>query len=89
MADPAFVWDYKAAGELFLKSEGIAEVCAQTAEKMTRATGMEYRPNVFVGKRRVNAGGYQQSGGDETEYPVCPKCGDAHYHCRCSRKKRG
>lgn len=89
MADPAFVWDYKAAGELFLKSDAIAEVCAQTAEKMTRATGMEYTPNVYVGRRRVNAGGYQQSNGSDGE-DVCPKCGHAHPSCRCrTRKKRG
>lgn len=86
MAKPAFVWDYKAAGELFLKSDDIAEVCDQTAEKMTRATGMDYKADVYVGKRRVRASGYQKTGGEQ-EWPVCPKCGDSHYHCRCSRRK--
>lgn len=38
-----FVWDYKAAGELLLKSEEIAEFCEKQAQRLSRETGMEYR----------------------------------------------
>lgn len=38
-----FVWDYKAAGELLLKSPEIAKACEDAAAKMTRATEMEYK----------------------------------------------
>jgi hypothetical protein len=38
-----FEWDYKAAGELLLKSEEIASVCEEAAAKMTRATGVTYK----------------------------------------------
>ena len=51
----SFVWHYDAAGEVFLKSEGIANACEQAAEKMTRATGMEYKPDIRTGKKRVRA----------------------------------
>lgn len=37
-----FVWDYKAAGDLMLRSEEIAKTCEDAAAKMTRATGMDY-----------------------------------------------
>lgn len=37
-----FVWDYKAAGDLMLRSEEIAKVCEDAAAKMTRVTGMDY-----------------------------------------------
>lgn len=39
----AFEWDYKAAGELLLRSEEIAQVCEEAAARMTRATGMNYK----------------------------------------------
>ena len=38
-----FKWDYKAAGDLMLRSEEIAEACEAAATKMTRATGMTYK----------------------------------------------
>lgn len=41
-----------------LKSEDIATVCEQQAARMTRTTGMEYVPDVYVGRTRVNAGAY-------------------------------
>lgn len=56
-----FDWDYKAAGDLFLRSEEITQFCDQQAEKMTRATGMEYKSDVHQGKSRVNARGYDSS----------------------------
>lgn len=39
-----------------LKSAEIASVCESQAERMTRATGVEYVPDVYVGRTRVNAG---------------------------------
>lgn len=47
-----------------LKSSEIAAICEQQAAKMTRATGMEYVSDVYVGRNRVNAGGHQ-NGRDE------------------------
>ena len=51
----SFVWHYENAGAVFLRSEGIANACEEQAARMTRATGMEYRADVKVGKRRVRA----------------------------------
>lgn len=42
-----------------LKSAEIATICERAAAKMTRATGMEYVPDVYIGKTRVAAGAYQ------------------------------
>lgn len=39
-----------------LKSSEIASVCESQAARMTRATGVEYVADVYVGKTRVNAG---------------------------------
>lgn len=39
-----------------LKSDEIASVCESQAARMTRATGVEYVPDVYVGRTRVNAG---------------------------------
>lgn len=39
-----------------LKSSEIANVCEGQAARMTRATGVEYVADVYVGKTRVNAG---------------------------------
>lgn len=44
--------------QALLKSEEMAAFCEAEAERMTRATGMEYVPDVHVGKTRVNAAGY-------------------------------
>lgn len=38
-----------------LKSSKIANVCEAQAARMTRATGVEYVADVYVGKNRVNA----------------------------------
>lgn len=44
--------------QALLKSEELAEVCEREAERMTRATGMEYKSDVRVGRYRVRVGGY-------------------------------
>lgn len=41
-----------------LKSAEISKVCEAQAAKMTRATGVEYVPDVYVGRTRVNAGAH-------------------------------
>ena len=38
-----------------LKSSEIANVCEAQAARMTRATGVKYIADVYVGKTRVNA----------------------------------
>lgn len=38
-----------------LKSAEIANVCEAQAARMTRATGVKYVADVYVGKTRVNA----------------------------------
>lgn len=94
-----FEWDYKVAGELLLNSEEIAEFCEKEAERMTRAAGVEYKADVRRGRSRVRAGaftGAEQGGGSgsgkfardpETQWPICPQCGAAHYNCECWKKK--
>lgn len=62
-----FEWDYKAAGDLFLRSEEIAQFCDQQAERMTRATGMEYKSDVYQGKTRVNAGAHSAGTKEDNE----------------------
>lgn len=47
-----------------LKSDEIAQVCEKEAQRMTRATGMDYESDVYVGRSRVNAGGYQEADND-------------------------
>ena len=39
-----------------LKSPEIAAACEKQAERMTRATGVPYVADVYVGRTRVNAG---------------------------------
>ena len=80
-----FEWDYAAAGELLLRSPEIAEFCGQQAERMTRATGMAYVPDIKVGTQRVSAGGYDniKVSKKKTAEKVCPKCGRAHPNCHC------
>lgn len=84
-----FDWDYKAAGDLFLRSEEIAQFCDQQAERMTRATGMEYKSDVHQGKTRVNARGYQKAEKGNLEkqgkWNFCNKCGRAHPNCSCKQ----
>jgi hypothetical protein len=45
-----------------LKSPAIASICEAQAARMTRATGVEYVPDVYVGKTRVNAGAKKPGG---------------------------
>lgn len=47
-----------------LKSAAIASVCEEQAARMTRATGVEYVPDVHVGRTRVNAGAKTGRGKD-------------------------
>ena len=63
-----FQWDYHAAEELIMKSEEMAQFCEEQAARMTRATGMEYHPDVFRGKTRVNAGGYDEMSHEDGAY---------------------
>lgn len=48
-----------------LKSDEIASVCVKEAEKMTRATGVDYVADVYIGKTRVAAGGYKKGGNSQ------------------------
>ena len=48
-----------------LKSSEMASICEAEAARMTRATGMDYVSDVYVGRNRVNAGGYQDGRNDE------------------------
>lgn len=41
-----------------LKSPEVAGFCEKQAERLTRATGVEYTPDVHIGRNRANAGGY-------------------------------
>lgn len=38
-----------------LKSPGVAAVCEAQAARMTRAAGVDYVADVYVGRNRVNA----------------------------------
>lgn len=62
MAKNDFEWDYAAAGDLMLRSSEISAICEAEAARMTRATGVEYVPDVHMGTTRVRAGGYQNGG---------------------------
>ena len=55
-----FEWDYDAAGDLMLRSPEIAAICESEAARLTRATGMEYVPDVRMGNQRVSAAGYSE-----------------------------
>lgn len=45
--------------QALMKSPEIAAVLEQEAQRRTKATGMEYVPDVYLnGKTRANAGGY-------------------------------
>lgn len=59
MAKVEIVLDY-AGIQALLKSAEIAAACETEAEKKTRATGMDYVSDVYMGRTRVNAGGYQE-----------------------------
>lgn len=66
MAKFQFKWDYKAAGDLLLRSKEMADFCESEAAKMTQATGMDYEPDVYFGKSRVNAGAFKGHDGNES-----------------------
>lgn len=50
--------------DALLKSDEIAKVCEKEARRMTLATGMDYEADVYVGRTRVNAGGYKEATDD-------------------------
>lgn len=53
-----------AAIRALLKSEEVAQACEAEARRMTLATGMDYEPDVYTGRNRVNAGGYGEESDD-------------------------
>ena len=59
MANVKIVLD-SAGIQALLKSNEIAQVCEENARRMTVATGMEYQADIYVGRTRVNAGGYKE-----------------------------
>lgn len=63
MADVEIVLNPAGVRQL-LKSGEIASICEAQAARMTRAAGVEYVADVYVGKTRVNAGA--KTGGDKT-----------------------
>lgn len=65
MAKKDFEWDYSAAGNLMLRSSEISAICESEAARMTRATGVNYVPDVQMGRTRVRAGAYQNGGNDD------------------------
>lgn len=48
-----------------LKSKEIGNVCEKEAEKMTRASGMEYVSDVVIGRTRVVVGAYRGGNSDD------------------------
>lgn len=54
MANIKVVLNSEAVQEL-LKSSEIAGICESEAERMTKASGLKYIPDIHVGKTRVNA----------------------------------
>ena len=84
MANFKFEWDYKAAGNIFLRSEEIADFCEKQAERMTRATGVEYTADVKLGKRRVFARGYDREKSEDGSYRTRSKT----YRTKDGRKIR-
>lgn len=62
--DKTFRWDYHAAGNLILRSDDMADFVESQAARMTRATGMEYKPEVKMGKNRVRAIGRGKMDGE-------------------------
>lgn len=53
--------------QALLKSDEIASVCESQAARMTRATGVKYTADVYVGKTRVNAKGRRKANKGEQE----------------------
>jgi hypothetical protein len=48
-----------------LRSDEVAQACEAEAARMTRATGMAYQADVYVGRNRVNAAGYRKEADDD------------------------
>lgn len=69
-----------------LKSPEMASVCGEEAARRTRATGMEYVPDIYIGVNRVRAGAYDKNEAGENA-PLCPKCGRAHPNCTCNAEE--
>lgn len=46
-----------------LKSSGVAAFCEAQAARMTRAAGVDYVPDVYVGRNRVNASARKKGAG--------------------------
>lgn len=98
MAKTVFEWNYEAAGDIMLRSREIASVCESQAEKMTRATGVEYKADVYLGRKRVNAAarkkGVQKKGkrksksGEVREYWRKDRNGNDVFVRAYTRKKR-
>lgn len=65
MGKKSFEWDYAAAGNLMLRSKEIADICEAEAARMTRATGMEYIPDVRMGSQRVSAAALRNEDEDD------------------------
>lgn len=91
MAETKFVWDYTAAGDIMLRSPEIAAVCEAEAEKMTRATGVEYVSDVRMGNQRVIVKALKKVKKKEKKerWALCPKCGKYHPKCTCGSNKEG
>lgn len=83
MAKKDFEWDYSAAGNLMLRSSEISAICESEAARLTRATGVNYVPDVQMGRTRVRAGGFQKASEADMQRAVCPKCGEWHPRCNC------
>lgn len=68
MAKTKFEWDYQAAGDLMLRSAEIADICLSEAERMTRATGVEYTPMITQrGSRYVATAAKGDSSSEDEE----------------------
>lgn len=63
MADVRIELD-SAGIQALLKSSEIASVCESEAQKMTQATGVKYKANVYVGRTRVNASAIRRAEND-------------------------
>ena len=81
MAKVTIKMDYAEMNKL-RKSPEIASVCEAAAQKLTQATGVEYKPDIYTGKSRINAAGYKKATAKDKK-KICPKCGHSHPNCRC------
>lgn len=65
--DKAIIELNSAGVQELLKCSEMADVCEKEAARMTRTTGVDYAPDVHVGKTRVNASARQGKGGDKND----------------------